>query len=132
MGQIVNLKCERCGYEANLWVGAGMTFFDIEKTITLFNKDTQQRIRNDLEKNPKGTWTITKEIGVCERCRKISAIPVFILNKEDGTVVEYIGKCICGGDVDIVDTEKVLSGEIKLECPACGDLLVAKNDGYWD
>lgn len=132
MGQIVTLKCQKCGYEENLFVGTGITFNNLESVISLFDEETQVRIRESVSNNPKSLWYICKEIGICDVCKKISAVGVFTMNGSGGEKIQYQGKCQCGKKVNLADTEKVIGGKIKLECPQCGDLLFAKLDGNWD
>ena len=133
MGQLINLKCEKCGYETNLGVGAGVTFSNLEKVIDLFDNQTQEKIRAAVNANGGRGWTIYKEIGICEKCGKISAIAVFKMADTAGKELLYHSKCACGsGSIDLKDYEKALSGELSINCPLCGDVLVITEQGYWD
>ena len=133
MGQLVNLKCEKCGYETNLGVGAGVTFNNLEKVIDLFEKDTQEKIRAAVKANGGRGWTVSKEIGICEKCGKISAIAVFKMTDPSGKELLYHSKCACGsGSIDLKEYEMVLSGELLITCPMCGDVMVITEQGHWD
>ena len=132
MGKLVNLKCEKCGYETNLGLGAGYLFFDLEVVLSLFDKETQEKIKMAVEQNPGATWSASKEIGICDRCGKISAIGVFTLTDPSGKEITIKAKCPCGAEVDIKKTEDVLKGKTDISCPACGDVLKATVNGHWD
>ncbi len=133
MGQLINLKCEKCGYETNLGIGAGMTYNDLEMVITFFDKDTQEKIRALVGSTPKKLWNVTKEIAVCEKCGKISAIAVFRSQDAGGNPIEYRAKCQCGSSsLNIYDSNEVLEGRVSIPCPACGDGMKASVQGMWD
>ncbi len=133
MGQLINLKCEKCGYETNLGIGAGMLYYDLDTVLTLFDKETQGKIRDAVKDIPPSNWMASKEIGICEKCGKISAIPVFTIDTGDGKTIEYRGKCQCGSSsLDIKDFEKIQDGTDSISCPICGDTLVVSVQGYWD
>jgi lysyl-tRNA synthetase class I len=129
---MVNLRCKKCSYEVNLWIGSGMVYNALDKVIGFFDKPDQVLIEGAIKRNPKCFWYVTKEIGICERCGKISAVAAFKMTTEDGTVIQYQGKCPCGGEVDIVDSEKVLEGKTVIYCPVCKEALVATVTGHWD
>ena len=132
MGQLLNLKCNKCGYETNLGVGAGISFNRPDVVSIFFDKKTAEVILAVIERVGNGSWSVVKEIGVCERCGKISAIAEFRAAEKDGRIVEYRAKCPCGGVVDIFSPEDVLADRKKLSCPACGDVLEITHQGYWD
>lgn len=132
MGRIVSFNCKKCGYEANLWIGAGMTYNSLDNVITLFDKKTQEMIKDAISKYPHGNWDIRKEIGICEKCGKISAVAVFNLTTDNKVTITYKAKCPCGGEVEIVDAGKVLDGQITLSCPHCQEALEAAVTGHWD
>lgn len=132
MGQLLNLKCNKCGYETNLGVGAGISFNRPDVVSFFFDKKISEEIFAVIERIGNGSWSVVKEIGVCEKCGKISAIAVFRATDSDGRTVEYRAKCPCGGEVELFSPEDVLNGRKKLSCPACGDVLEVTSQGYWD
>ncbi len=132
MGQMVSLKCQKCGYEAKLWVGAGMIYNVLDNVVTFFDSKTQAQIRDTVKNNPECFWSVSKEIGICDKCGKISAIAVFKLTDKSGKFTEYRAKCQCGNEVEIMDLEKVLDGRISLCCPVCQDPLTVEVMGHWD
>ena len=124
MGQLINLKCKKCGYETNLGVGVGRMFNKLDAVISSFDKETQSAIRNLIDGGGV-SWEAYREIATCERCGKLSAITVFTTSDQNGKSAEYHSKCQCGSaDVDLNDYEKVFGGKATITCPACG--------GYWD
>jgi predicted RNA-binding Zn-ribbon protein involved in translation (DUF1610 family) len=132
MGQLVNLKCKKCGYETNLGLGAGMTFNNLEMVISYFDKETQGKIRALAESSNK-LWYVYREIGICEKCGKISAIAVFKTTDASGKEIMYHSRCQCGSaNVELHDFEKVQEGKDILYCPACGDALEVSVTGHWD
>lgn len=132
MGQILTFKCKKCGYEANLWLGAGMTYNVLDNVISLFDEKTREKIKDAIKATPGSFWYVRKEIGLCDKCGKMSAIAVFELTKQDGVIIQYKAKCPCGAEVEILDSDKALRGEITISCPACGKLLEVTCTGHWD
>ena len=132
MGQMIELKCEKCGYDVRLNIGAGMSYTSLEKVIGFFDKSDRVLIEAAIKNNPKSFWYVSQEIGICESCGKISAIAVFRLTTDDGINIEYQAKCPCGGDVDLEDSEKVLEGKNVIKCPVCKEPLTATVTGHWD
>lgn len=131
MGMLVNLKCNKCGYETNLGLGGGRTFNRLDSVISFFDKETQTKIREIVDGG--ADWNVYKEIGICEKCGKISAIAVFRATDATGKKVEYHSKCACGSNsIDLKDFMQVLDGKEIINCPACGDALEATLTGYWD
>ena len=132
MGMLVNLKCNKCGYETNLGLGGGRTFNRLESVISFFEKEIQTKIR-ELVDGGVNTWNVYKEIGICEKCGKISIVAVFKATDTAGKMVEYHSRCACGSySIDLKDFMLVLDGKETIYCPACGDVLEATHTGYWD
>ncbi len=133
MGQLVNLKCNKCGYETNLSIGSGIAFNNLEKVITLFDKETREQIRGVVNKSGNRLWYVYKEIGRCEKCGKISAIAVFKTTDADGREIVFSAKCQCGSsDIQLYDSEKILEGKENVFCPMCAEELVVTEQGHWD
>ena len=131
MGKLINLKCEKCGYETNLGVGAGMNYYDLEKVITMFDTDTREKIRAEVATGK--IWYVRKEIGVCDNCGKISAIAVFRSEDNTGKVTEYKTKCACGStSLELYDADDVIEGKVTISCPICSDTLTVSFNGMWD
>ena len=132
MGQLVNLKCKKCGYETNLGLGAGLTFNDLDRILVFFDQATQDKIRAAVEGHNR-LWYVYKEVCVCEKCGKISAIAVFKTTDAQGKEIMYHARCQCGSaNVEIHDFEKLQEGKETLSCPACGDILEISVTGHWD
>ncbi len=131
MGKLVNLKCNKCGYETNLGLGGGRLFINLDAVISSFDKEIQTKIREIVDGG--AAWNVNKEIGICEKCGKISAITVFTATDATGKKVEYHSRCACGSySIDLKDFMLVLDGKETIYCPACGDILEATHTGYWD
>ena len=132
MGQLVNVKCNKCGYETNLGLGNGRTYNQLDAVISFFDKETRDKIRALVDSGTV-TWEVYKVIGICEKCGKISAIAVFKALDTEGNVTQYHSRCQCGsGNIELYDLDKVMDGSISITCPVCGDKLEAAATGYWD
>ena len=133
MGKLINLKCEKCGYETNLSIGSGIAFNNLEKVITLFDKETREQIRGVVNKSGNRLWYVYKEIRRCEKCGKISAIAVFRSEDNTGKVTEYKTKCACGStSLELYDADDVIEGKVTISCPICSDTLTVSFNGMWD
>lgn len=132
MGQLFNIKCQKCGYETNLGIGNGRFYNKLESVMGLFDKSLQDKIRVLLDKGSV-TWEVQKQIGICEKCGKISAIAVFRASDSNGNVTIYYSKCPCGSsNIELYDIDKLLDGSECIVCPTCGDKLIVAATGYWD
>ena len=133
MGQLVNLKCNKCGYETNLSIGSGIAFNNLEKVITLFDKETREQIRGVVNKSGNRLWYVYKEIGRCEKCGKISAIAVFKTTDAERREIVFNAKCQCGSsDIQLYDSEKIFEGKENVFCPICAEKLAVTEQGHWD
>ena len=126
MGQILSLKCKKCGYESDLWIGAGMSFYSVENVMEIFDASAQEKIKKAIMDNPKAPNDVRKRIGICRECGKIKAVGVFRMTIPDGDKIEIVAKCNCGGQVRVVDSEEAI------KCPKCGELLQVEETGHWD
>lgn len=132
MGELINLKCQKCGYETNLGIGAGILFNRVENILEFFDRETAEKIKA-LAADGDIFWSVTKEAGVCEKCGKISAIAVFKATDKNGKTTELRGRCQCGSSsIEIYDYESLQDGRKKIFCPACGDELEITIQGHWD
>ncbi len=114
-------------------LGAGMLFNDLEKVITFFDKATQKKIRAVVKGNGQKLWYVYKEIGICEKCGKISAIAVFKSTDKAGNLVEFHGRCSCGSEnVELHNFDMIEEGRASISCPICGDALEVTVQGNWD
>ena len=133
MGQLINLKCSKCGYETNLGIGSGLTYNDLEKVLSFFDNATKDNIRKVVSEGSNKLWYVYKEIARCEKCGKISAIAVFKTTAPDGREITYHAKCQCGSnDIELFDSEKIIDGKATIACPICGDNLEVTVQGHWD
>ncbi len=132
MGSLIKVKCEKCGYEELLSVGAGLCFNKLENVVDLFDENSGKLIKRAAADNPKALWSATKEMAVCDRCQKVRAVAVFRSKDASGRAIQVRSRCECEGEVNIKDYEKVLMGKEPLGCPKCKSLLKAETIGNWD
>lgn len=126
MGRILNLKCKKCGYGSDLWIGAGMSFYSVENVIDIFDEETQKKIKIAIGGTSPGDYDVRKVIGRCKECGKISAVGYFKKHVADGIDIAYAAKCPCGAEVEVIDSEAIIN------CPTCGEALEAEVAGHWD
>ncbi len=132
MGQLFNIKCQKCTYETNLRLGNGRSYNRLESVIGLFDKDLQDKIRALLDEGT-AAWEVHKELGICKKCGRISAIAVFKAVDPKGDETIYHSGCICGSDdIEFYDIDKLVDGNEYIVCPDCGDKLIVAATGYWD
>ncbi len=132
MGELINLKCRKCGYETNLGIGAGILFNRVENILELFDRETGEKIKA-LTAVGGILWSVTKEVGVCEKCGKITAIAVFKATDRSGKVTELRSRCTCGSSsIEIYDYEPLQGGKRESTGPACGGEIGGTSQGHWD
>ena len=126
MGQILRLKCRKCGYGSDLWIGAGMSFYSVENVMDIFDQEIQEKIKEAVKGISLRDYDVRKVIGICKECGKISAVGYFKMHAADGKDIEYTAKCPCGADVEKIGSED------NIKCPTCGEVLEVNEVGHWD
>ncbi len=129
MGELIRLKCEKCGRTFDLGIGQGMLDYDPEKVLMHFDPAASDTFRAVISAS-QDKWSYRKMIGYCSKCRTYSAIPtIHITNK--GKEQALAAKCACGNTCVIFDdTDRVQMSRIK--CPDCLGTMTAQSTGMWD
>lgn len=131
MGELIRLKCEKCGRSYEIGVGHGMADKNLDAVLRNFDDPTAAHIREMLSSSESGTgWSYRKMIGYCSSCRSFFEIPTFhITNKEKEQTVA--AKCRCGNNCVLFDDED-RDQMATIKCPDCNDFMTASSAGMWD
>ena len=131
MGELIRLKCEKCGKSYDLGIGQGMTDNNLETVLAHFDPQTADRIRKELStQKPGDRWSYRKMIGYCDSCRSYSEIPTFHITKNDKNLT-VAGKCSCGSICTLIDdSDRAKMSDIR--CPLCNGIMTAVSNGMWD
>ncbi|MCR5250813.1 MAG: hypothetical protein K6E50_09440 [Lachnospiraceae bacterium] len=115
MGQLISIKCDKCGYSRELQIGQGMLDHRIEIVAEAFEGEAKERVLKAAESGK--TWDFRRLPGLCAGCREYYSVPVFASPAlPEGRI---IGACPEGyASSDIRLTEEELPGHIT--CPKCG------------
>ncbi|SFC11290.1 hypothetical protein [Butyrivibrio sp. YAB3001] len=132
MGQIVSVRCPKCGYSATLNVGVGKKYNEFEYVIELFDDEAKEKIREAINKHGSKNWNVRIDIGVCSKCKKVVEIPIFTVMTEAGEPIVIASKCKCGSRAKTFEVDRVIYGKDELLCPLCGEDLKVEVRGLWD
>ena len=131
MGQIIEIKCSKCGYRESANIGQGIRYKRLENVVNLFDEQTKDKINKTVTAG-NSIWSAYREIGECRKCKRIVGTTVFTVTDEQGKKTALVSKCSCGNELRIIDSEKVLIGQQNVKCSKCGGNLEAKEIGRWD
>ena len=126
MGQIIQIHCEQCGFEQNIFVGGGL--LDCEwKTIVSALSEDGQRMLVAAANYGANQFSITRKLCVCNSCGTIYALPIVSYHLK-GLHQELYGVCPqCGA----ADNGEWNENEV-LSCPDCGSEITQYQVGHWD
>ena len=131
MGRSVSIKCQKCGYNASLNLGAGMMFSNPNVIISMFDKELQEKISPLITGPQKAAFDASKELGICQKCKKAESVPVVRITPPGSSPITYRPTCSCGQDFVLYNTDG-WDGEPNVPCPVCGNTLDIENIGLWD
>lgn len=121
MGIIIQGKCPRCGYHAEIPVGGGLLDCQPETALSAARDDPGLKAAI----NNNGQFRIERFPTICIAChRMIAAMQVTYWTLDEAEHVVAAVCPHCGGPV------KQGSGEIP--CPKCGYPLDLASVGHWD
>ena len=131
MGELIRLKCEKCGTAFGLGIGHGMTDHDLDAVLSYFDPASADQIKSGISRMSAGDrWSYRKMIGYCDTCRSYFEIPTFhIINSENEQIVA--AKCRCGNDCVLFDDDdkEQMAG---IKCPECHGNMTVESAGNWD
>lgn len=121
MGTIIQGKCARCGYHAEILVGGGLLDCRPETALAAARDDSG--LKAALRAN--GQFRIERFPAVCLACRRVLAAAQVTYWTADGAEHVVRAACPdCGGPVQ-------RSGGA-IPCPVCGHPLDRASVGHWD
>lgn len=121
MGTVLQGRCEKCGYQANILVGGGLR--DCEPQTALAAAPGNRGLAAALRAG--GQFRIERFPAVCTRCHKLLAPAQVTYWLQDG--VERTAPALCP---DCGEPLKRREGP--LPCPMCGAPLGMLTAGHWD
>lgn len=126
MGQIIQVHCEQCGFEKDIFVGGGMLDCEL-KTIHDALPEDGQRMFAVAASYGASQFSLTRKLCACESCGTIYALPIVSYTLK-GIRQELYGVCPqCGAAI----SGKYKEREI-LHCPDCKGEMTQQQVGYWD
>lgn len=126
MGDIVTVKCNRCGYSKEYLLGAGMLGADYDVALALFPSDEREEVNAFVALHGKKKISCVSRIGKCSKCRTIANLNVLKITGTDGEKKEFATKCkTCRTAYREIDIYKTI-------CPDCKCKLNAEITGHWD
>lgn len=122
MGEIRNYMCE-CGYNAEIFAGAGMRGIDIELIKKFFPEEGKFISEN---RNLVRRYLLKNAIAECDKCKKIFSVSCleYNIDGEEKVVFKDCPECqskvVIHGDKD------------ELACPVCKRIMKSDSIGHWD
>lgn len=126
MGQIRKYVCS-CGYEKELFTGAGLQGVNINAIARFFPEDIVQLFKEKRSQGEVRSYLLENAVISCIDCRELYTVPFFHYELTDESQKCYLTSCpVCqkSGDV-IADQDKV-------SCPKCGCKMEFAEMGNWD
>ena len=127
MGYKININCKACGYKEELKVGRFINEMSINNILPLLDDDNRKTVENLINTNNFISFTYSRKIGYCEKCKNICSLGVVSIYTKDGRNIELQNKCKnCKRKVVIFDIENNV--DIRLLCYKCnnGELNIEK------
>ena len=130
MGELLEIKCEKCGKTAELRVGYGLMHGRLENVTTLFPDRIRSRLPLKEMQSFEIPWSFRFVPAVCGTCRSFVAVPSISLKASGKPSESFPGVCPdCGGDVVPLEPEGIEAQP----CPSCGQAgCSVRETGMWD
>ena len=128
VGQITDIRCDKCGYHTVLKTGHDLSDSDINVVSEYFDAFNKARINNALsDSKGKPFFLFDRKIALCKAKNELTSLPVFSLI-ENGAHRVVALQCDCGGEHIIYDDGK----ESGCVCPKCGGKLTLNIKEFTD
>lgn len=124
MGNILQLTCRHCGYQAELFVGGGLRDCYPETALAAASGD--QSLAEALHRGAR--FQIDRAIAVCARCRRLFAAP-YVTWWPEGEESRHTA--VACPDCNNLLT-RFAAGADRVPCPVCGHTLPLTRRGHWD
>ena len=127
MGAIYKIRCEKCGYEKEFYLGAGKKDWKLERIYEHFDMMQGWELRvKEMEQTAK-VLNFEFCIGKCCDCKEWVRVPRVTFF--DGT--EIVGR-ECNCDVKKEHDIQIFSEDDVIHCPECTEELKMLRVGLWD
>lgn len=127
MGQVIDVKCNKCGYSERFYLGMGMRDWDKAVVAGYFESCRAKEILDSGD-----SWCFNWKLARCNDCKRLLRVPVLDGLDEDKGRYEFIGAVCCGQPIDeIIDVPEQV-GKLYTKCPKCEDELEASETMLWD
>lgn len=126
MGEIRKYTCS-CGYEKDLFVGAGLQGVNINAVGNYFSEDAVNRFRELRECGEVRSYLLENAVISCTDCQELATVPYFHYELADGEEKVFLSSCpACEKLTDgIINPDSVI-------CPKCGREMEFVPIGDWD
>ena len=125
MGSVTTIRCEKCKYKKELFLGQGMTDCLPDSLASSFGGTYESVIKPLLKHGV--ILNLHRELGYCAKCNSYEAVPVIDISLPSGDR-SIKKKCDeCGGEYELFLQDDTLK-----KCPECGDILKTEDLGLWD
>ena len=126
MAEVRTFKCEKCGYNKEFYLGAGMLGGMIEYSQKDFSYEIQKQIKQWIEEHGYQRSEKNNLLGRCRGCGALNVYSELKLKGTDGMEIVFDSNCkMCGSDYETIETDKAT-------CPDCNSELVSEVSGHWD
>lgn len=125
MGQIIQVRCETCGFQKDVFVGGGLRDCEWETVLETLPEEGKHALRQAVH-DGAGQVFVTRKLYACPSCKAVYALPVVSYTLE-GRTQELYGNCPrCGSSGGSPEEGAVI------HCPGCGGELALRHTGNWD
>lgn len=126
MGEIRKYTCS-CGYQKDLFVGAGLQGINISAIERFFSEDIVQPFKEQRSRDEVQSYLLENAIISCSGCKELFTVPFFHYELTDGEQKCYITPCpVCQKPGDVITSAN------KVPCPKCGCQMEFEATGHWD
>lgn len=127
MGQVIEIKCNQCGYSEKFYLGMGMRDCDKKVVEKYF---TSHKAKELLDSGDN--WYFNWKLAKCHTCKRLLRIPVLDMFNEIEGKYEFIENVCCGKQIDDVITIPEPANELYIQCPKCEEKLEVTETMLWD
>lgn len=133
MGTIIEVKCDKCGYKKDLFIGGGLNDWDIKNAISEFSGENFKKLYQEfiISRHNLDIFKFNRYIATCISCKELYVVPVIDFETDNKRKHEIVGRCpTCNDRVDICKNNNIET--IKINCPKCNNKINILEVGSWD
>lgn len=126
MGNIIKAKCTQCGFEKEIFAGAGLRDCRTNTILAALPEEKSTQLAEVIQLGAKHI-SIDRIPSVCNSCGILYALPVvsFTFREKRWRMLGVCPQC-----KDEEHTE--LTEEQQMHCPDCGAEISLQKIGHWD